>query len=356
MRVLHVINTLRTGGAEKLVSQIVPLLVESGHQVDVFVFDGTSTFFYQVLENSGIKVISYRNGCNVYNPLIILKLIKLMRNYDIVHTHNTSPQLFAACASIFCKTRLVTTEHSTTNRRRDNKLLKYLDRWMYNCYDKIICISKETERILGDYIPTIKDRLITIYNGIDIHQFANAPKLPDADNHDGKFIVTMVARFSYQKDQITVIKAFSHLDKSRYELWLVGDGVNRNNIEDSINKLGLQQNVCLLGIRNDVPSILKSSDVILQYSHIEGFGLAAVEGMAAGKPVIASDIPGLAEVVSGAGVLVQPRDEFELAQAIQYLDHNKEFYNSISLGCSKRATRFDIANMVEDYNKIYRSI
>ena len=121
MKILHVINTLKTGGAEKLVSEIVPRLAKLGNDVDVFVFDGANTYFKQVLKNAGVKIISYKTACNPYNPLVILKLANLLNKYDIVHTHNTSSQLFVAIANLFCKTTLITTEHSTSNRRRNKK-------------------------------------------------------------------------------------------------------------------------------------------------------------------------------------------------------------------------------------------
>lgn len=70
-----------------------------------------------------------------------------------------------------------------------------------------------------------------------------------------KKIVAMVAGFRYQKDQDTLIKAFTHLDKDKYELWLVGDGERRSILEGLVNELGLTDNVKLLGIRNDIPNV-----------------------------------------------------------------------------------------------------
>lgn len=356
MKILHVINTLKSGGAEKLVSEIVPRLAESGNQVDVFVFDGRPTYFKSVLEDAGVQVLMYKERCNVYNPLIILKLCRILNDYDIVHTHNTSPQLFGAIASLCSGVKLITTEHSTSNRRRGNSLLSYLDRWMYGRYSKIICISDQTKNNLCDYIPAIEDRVVTIYNGIDLKNYSSDAELPCLETKTDRFIVTMVAGFRYQKDHMTALKAFTHLDKSKYELWFVGDGINREKIESTIVQFGLERNVRLWGLRNDVPSILKLSDVILQSSHIEGFGLAAVEGMAAGKPVVATDVPGLAEVVSGAGILVPPRNDLDLANTIQSLKENHELYEAVGLKCLERSKKFGIEAMVSNYNELYKTI
>lgn len=356
MKILHVINTLKTGGAEKLVSEIVPRLIKLGNKVDVFVFDGTTSYFKQLLINAGVNIISYKSGCNPYNPLVIFKLVNLLNQYDIVHSHNTSPQLFVAVANLFCKPILITTEHSTSNRRRNKRGFRVIDKFMYNRYSKVICISNSTKEMLSEYIPSIQNRLMTIYNGINTVRYSLAPRLSDDEKKTTKFVVTMVARFSYQKDHITVLKALSHLDKSQFELWLVGDGDRRGLIEYTIKNLGLSDNVRLWGQQNDVRSIIQSSDVIIQISHIEGFGLAAVEGMAAGKPVVATDIPGLSEVISGAGVLVEPQDDIELAEALKLLKNNPEFYMTTAQSCATRAKLFDIDVMAKKYNDLYESV
>ena len=134
----------------------------------------------------------------------------------------------------------------------------------------------------------------------------------------------------------------------------MGDGERRGEIEKLICELNLSSCVKLFGIRNDIPSIMKSSDVIVQSSHIDGFGLTAVEGMAAGKPVIASDIPGLSQVVAGAGLLFPEGDDKALALLIQRLYDDKSFYDKVSEDCSMRANDYDISHMVEKIDMVYR--
>ena len=100
MRILQVITSLLTGGAETLVVNLVPRLRAMGHEVDVCVFNGVETPLMERLrkENQGIKI--WKLGHSFYNPLFILKLARIMRKYDIVHTHNSSPQLYVALASV----------------------------------------------------------------------------------------------------------------------------------------------------------------------------------------------------------------------------------------------------------------
>ena len=105
MKVLQVITSLRTGGAESLIAQIVPLMCADGIEVEVALFDGTETAFKRQLLSSGVKIHDFSIGGAVYNPLHILRLRKLMSRFDIVHTHNTAPQLFAAIGSVLCSNR-----------------------------------------------------------------------------------------------------------------------------------------------------------------------------------------------------------------------------------------------------------
>lgn len=355
MRVLQVITSMRIGGAEKLVSEIAPMMCEKGYQVDVALFDGTDTCFKHSLEAVGIKVISFGKGGSVYSLRNLLKLIPLIRHYDIVHTHNTAPQLFAAIGSVVCSVVLVTTEHTTSNRRRDWRWYVWVDKWMYSHYRKIICISNQAETNLRNYLGTAGENIVTIFNGVDIMSFRKA--LPAEDiRMDGCIIVTMVAGFRYQKDQETLIRAFSLLPRGKYKLCLVGDGKRKSVLENLTEELGLQKDVRFLGIRNDVPQVLKASDIIVMSSHFEGLSLSNIEGMSVDKPFIASDVDGLHEMTVGAGILFPQGDYEQLAKEIQYLAEDKEYSNMIAGRCLKRASEYDIRKMVDAYLKVYDSL
>lgn len=353
MKILQVITSLQIGGAEKLISEISPLLREKGHEVDVLAFDGADTHFKKSLENDGIKVYSFDRNCNVYNPLFIFKLARMMREYDIVHTHNTAPQLFAAIGSVLCSVVLVTTEHNTSNRRRDWKWYVSIDRWMYQQYRKVICISNQAEENLRKFHPTLKN-VCTIYNGVNVHKFHDAKPLESLRSE--KTTVVMVAGFRYQKDQDTLIRSFSHLDKDKYELWLVGDGERRSELESLIKEKNLSSNVKLLGIRADIPEVLQSADIVVMSSHFEGLSLSNVEGMSVGKPFIASDVDGLREVVTGYGLLFPHGDDKALASIIQRLSEDKAYYQQIADKCYERAQMYDIQKMVDSYSDLYKSI
>lgn len=354
MRILQVITSLSIGGAEKLIAEIVPLLRSKGHEVDVLAFDGKETHFLRMLREQGIRVMSFGENCNVYNPLFIFRLTKLMRKYDIVHTHNTACQLFAAIGSVLCSVVLCTTEHNTSNRRRAWKWYAPVDRWMYTRYKKVICISDKAEENLRATHPSLQN-LCTIYNGVNVQKFHDALPLPNI-KPKGKKVLTMVAGFRYQKDQTTLIKALTHLDANGYELWLVGDGEFRGELESLARELGVGDRVKFLGIRPDVPELLKTADVVVMSSHFEGLSLSSVEGMSVGKPFVASDVDGLHEVVSGYGVLFPHGDDKALANVLNQLCTHPDYYQQVADKCWERAQMFDIHKMVDSYHQMYLEV
>lgn len=356
MKVLHVITSLRMGGAEKLMVDLLPLLNSDGCECDLLTFDGSKTPFRSALEASGVKIFDFGRKTSAYSLKNLFRLIPLMRNYDIVHTHNTAPQLFAAIGSVLCSVGLCTTEHTTSNRRRDWRWYAPVDRWMYSRYKAVISISDKTEEKLLEYIPNLPTRHEIVYNGIPVDVYANAgPSEEIGRKFPDTIKIFMVAGFRYQKDQPTVIKAMKHLPE-KCHLFLVGDGVERQKSEKITAELNLTDRVHFLGRRSDVPQLLKTADVCVISSHWEGFGLAAVEGMAAGVPVVASDIPGVAEVVKGAGVLFEQGNHVALADEINRLLTDKTHYSAIVASGLARARQFDISKMAQGYLKVYKEI
>lgn len=353
MKILQVITSLRTGGAEKLIVDMVPLYQKQGHQVDVLLFDGVETPFKKQLRDKGVTIYQLGEGDSVYNPLYIFKLVPFLRKYDIVHTHNTACQLFTAIAGLFSSTVLVTTEHNTSNRRRNWKGYKILDQWMYSRYQSVICISDKAYDNLRQYLGSDKS-LRVIYNGIDVNLYRKSEA--DSSLKSRKTIITMVAGFRPQKDQDTLVKAFQYLPADQYELWLIGDGERRPDVENLVNELNLSAVVRFWGIRNDIPVLLKSSDIIVMSSHYEGLSLSSIEGMSVGKPFVASDVDGLHEVTQNAGVLFQQGDAKSLANIILHLHEDSVFYQQIAGQCLQRAAEFDIHKTVDQYLQLYQSL
>lgn len=390
MKILQVITSLAMGGAETLVTDICLRLRERGHEVDVVAFRSGASPLKQRLEAAGCRVVEL--GRRFYNPLYIFKLRRLMRGYDIVHTHNSAPQLFVALAApraawaddrskiaarkapvaadktpVAARSShaaaarksapmLCTTEHNTSNRRRAWKWYRPIDRRMYRRYATIICISRAAERNLRAHLGACPARIVTIPNGIDVARFRDAAPRPDLREHPGRFVVVMVAAFRKQKDQDTLVRALALLPRGAFELWLVGDGERRPLVAQLAGQLGVADEVRFFGVRTDIPEILHTADAVCLSSHWEGFGLSSVEGMAAGKPFIAADVQGLRDVVQGAGLLFPHADAAALADIIRRLTADKAYAADVALRCRERAAQYDISRTVEGYEREYKAL
>ena len=136
----------------------------------------------------------------------------------------------------------------------------------------------------------------------------------------------------------------------------MGDGERKNDLISLVNLLGLENRVLFLGLRMDVANLLKSVDLVVLSSHYEGLSLASVEGMASGKPFLASNVPGLRDVVEGAGLLFEQGNAEELASKIIELMHNSELYKQIANTCQERAQQYDVQVMVNKHIQLYQEV
>ncbi|MEE0975624.1 MAG: glycosyltransferase [Muribaculaceae bacterium] len=350
MKILHVITSLRTGGAEKLLVDLLPAFKSMGHTVELLLFDGTVTPFYTQLNESSITIHHLGMGNNVYNPINIFKLKRYINEFDIIHTHNTACQYYLAIAKVIFKSKckLFTTEHSSNNRRRSIKLFKYIDRVIYRLYNKIISVSEKTSQNLSEYLGETCP-ITTINNGINTLKYFSEIN-PIAAND--KILITMIAAFRHEKDQDTLVQAISTLPNN-YNLWLIGQGPRQQEIKTLASNLGVSKRVNFSDFIADIPQALKDSDIIVLSSHWEGLSLSSIEGMASGRPFIASNVDGLREIVGGAGILFPHKDYVTLAAEIEKLSTDPEYYTSVAKLCHARAMQYDVSIMANKYNSLY---
>lgn len=374
MKILNVIDTLNMGGAENLLINSAPLIKKQGYDIEILVISNTNNFLYRQLVDSGIKVIRLNSG-KVYSPLNLKKIreIILHGNYDIVHTHLFSSQLWTSLAvqtidDKTLNTKFVTTEHNTHNRRRKFSVLKLLDRFIYSKYETVISISEDTEKELIKWVTPSKDERIkfkVIKNGVPILKYQMAKPyekkdiLPHLDDYNIK-VICMVARFSEQKDQDTLIRAMELLPDNIH-LVLIGGGPLIESHKELTNKLGLDKRIHFLGIRNDVENILKTVEIMVLSSHWEGFGLVAVEGMASGLPVVVSDVKGLNDIIDDSDLKFKVGNVKELVKILSRLLSDDKFYNQKVQYSNSRHQEFDIYNYIsnllaEYYNLLRKNV
>ena len=346
-----------------MVAELTKLMAVSGDDVELLLFDGTRTPLYDELTAVGMKVHWLGMGERVmHNPMLLFRLRSFLKrnHFDVVHTHNTPCQLLVALASP--RQALITTEHNTSNRRRNHAFLRPLDRWMYSRYRSIVCVSEETMGELSRWLDDkeLDKRMSVVLNGINLDGFKNALPAPDLASN-GRFRILMVSAFRPEKDQMTLIKAMALLPDNCILLLAGGAELPTHKaVMESCRKaaeeLGLKERVCFLGHRDDVPALLAACDVAILSSLHEGLPLSALEAMASGRPFVASDVSGLRDIVRGAGILFPCGDAERLAQIIGRFREDKGLREGIAASCRKRAEKYDIAKTVDGYRKMYEQI
>jgi len=221
-------------------------------------------------------------------------------------------------------------------------------------------VARSLERVYG------LRNLPLIPNGIPVANYALGEEVRKAwrrreGYEDSTVLFVSVARLSPQKDHVSLIQAFS-IAASRnghLRLLLAGDGPLRLEVEARVKALGLEGKVRFLGVRADVPEILAAADVFVLSSRWEGNPLSVMEAMAAGKPVIATAVGGVPELVQDgvSGVLVPPENVEALADAMLKLAGDAALRTRSGQAAFRRAKeRFDVSVMVEGYGTLYERL
>lgn len=364
MKILQIINSLGTGGAEKLLLDSLPLYNQKGIEMDILLFwDNNFPFTSKLKDLSCCNVYILKHSENlkdIYSPSHIFKIQNIIKNYDLVHVHLFPAQYSVSIANRLNRKKvpLIFTEHSTSNRRLKNNFIKPFERWCYAQYEQIICITEEVKSIFDHYL-NLNSKTSVIHNGVNLEDIRDAVYLHkqkiNPHLEDGDKLIMQVSAFRYGKDQDTLVKALLYLPPN-IKLLLVGEGPRKKEVSDFVSTQKLEDRVFFLGQRMDIPKLLKSVDVTVLSTYYEGFGLVAVEGMASGKPFVASDVAGVREIVKDAGILFQQGDEKELAHIIKNLLDNEEYSYSVVEKCMARAKQFDINIMVDQHIELYKKV
>ncbi|WP_294348894.1 glycosyltransferase [uncultured Sphingobacterium sp.] len=357
MKVLHIINSLHTGGAEKLMLSTLPLLKQMGVDVDLLLLNGEETpFLLKLRQEKDINIMAL--GKSLYNPFNIFKLIPYLKTYEIIHVHLFPAMYYVAFAKLITrsKTTLIFTEHNTSNRRLEKAFYIPLERIVYAMYKRVVCITESVKKVLKLKIDSRDDKYKVILNGVEVSSINEVIPHSRASFgfNENEKLICMVAGFRIQKDQDTVVRSLKLLPP-HYKLIFIGDGERLPQVKQLAESLNLEDRVKFLGIRTDAYSLIKMCDISVLSSHWEGFGLAAAESMACGIPTIASNVDGLAQVVSDGGLLFEKGNEIDLMNKILALEEYS-YYVSIQKRCLESSKKFDVSNTVQQLQTLYRSL
>lgn len=300
MKVLHIIGSLKLGGAqvsvkylvehcdtEKIVPYLYPL---RGREIDIPV-DGT------------IIKYPYRN----YDPRKFLAILKICKKYniDIIHAHLHKPIIAGLLASYFCRAKIIVHERGPIFRRGlQYSLYRFLLRLLHHRASLIIANSQATARCLMQRAKIPQGRIKVIYNAVDFDNFdrrriSGGSLRAQLGIAAEDVIIGYVGRLDYVKGVDLLVEAMALLLKEspRYQLVLLGEGSQRQVLQDRARGLGIADHVQFLGFRNDVSHVMVDFDIGVMPSRQESFGIVALEIMRMKIPMVASGVEGLAELV-----------------------------------------------------------
>jgi len=350
MKVLHIQKAAGLAGSERHLLSLLPALVERGVGVRVCVLAAEhGERFSEGLRTLGIETIVIPAGRHA-NPFLPVRLLREIRRFgpDIVHTHLIHGDFYGQIATRLAGVPGISSVHGTYPFCRKEPF-RSAARLAGHLARRTIAISHHVRRFIEELGLAPSARVRVIYYGID----TNGWQLPEAARHearekfgcsDGEFVVGMASRLVPFKGHDFVLDALAEAlpQSAQIRLLIAGDGPLRGDLESRVRASFANGIVRFTGYISEVKDFMNACDVIVFPTLpdlSEGFGLAALEAMAAARPVIATRVGALPELVEhlGAGFLVNPGDVKELAAALTLLARDTALRVRLAEGARKRA-------------------
>lgn len=303
-RILHIVSTMDRGGAETIIMNIYRNLDKEKIQFDFVTHSNKKEDFEDEIIRLGGRIFKIPSLGNVGPFSYLKKLTKIMfaHPYQAVHAHTDYqagfPTLAARVAGIKIR---ICHSHSNNwpkeNRYKERVTFKSLQILMAISANRYCgCSTEAVEFMFGKHIVENKKATI-LKNGIHISEFTNADKnsksnvFKEFDLRDDVKIIGHVGTFSDSKNHLFILHFFKALLKKdkRFMVFLIGEGPLKFEIEQKAEALGIKDRIRFLGVREDIPRLMKAFDVFLFPSLFEGFGIATLEAQGSGTPCIISD-------------------------------------------------------------------
>ena len=347
--ILHISRTMDIGGAERIVYQLSSDLKDEFDSVHVASTGGLweSELAAQGIQHHKILDIDSKNPVTVLKLLFSIHQIIKQKGITIVHTHHRMAAFYIRLLK-FAHPKL--THVYTAHNVFKDKLPLY--RFALG-NAKSVAVGEAVNKNLKEDVGITDSKVI--YNGVILKKTDN--QVDDIVGYDGTKL-GCIARLSEQKGLTYLIEAMPLLTVKNIRLFIVGDGELRNELENKVKELHLQDSVTFLGYRKDIVECINSFDFCVLPSIFEGFGLVAIEAFMNSKTLVATDIPGLNEVVTNEnGILVPVKDPIALAVAIDKLASDATLREELASQAKKDyESKFSYPLFLENYRELYREL
>lgn len=364
IRVLWLVKGLGPGGAEHLLAAAADVHDPSRFEIECAFVVPEKDHLAERLEQAGVRChcLSRQSG----DPRWPTRLRRLVvgGDWDVVHAH--SPLLAAAGrAAVRSMPRdrrpaFISTEHNEWSSfaaptRAANRLTSRFD-------DAVIAVSERTRRSMSADAST---RAVVIHHGVDVaavaeHREARSSVRTELGVDADAFVIGTVANYRSQKDYPNLLRAMRALVDRGVEARLVavGQGPLAADVESAVTDLGLDDRVVLTGYRSDATRVMSAFDVFTLASHHEGLPVALMDACALGLAVVATEVGGLADVLTDGddALLVPARDPIALADAWCRLHADRDLLDRLSAASAARAGDFDIRRAVARIESTYQQL
>ncbi|PHI31818.1 glycosyltransferase family 4 protein [Budvicia aquatica] len=362
MKIVYVITKAdEIGGAQIHIRDLAKKLLGDGHVVEVVV--GEKGALINELEKIGVNYYIIPELVRDIDFFKDVKCVFRLRNLlksiapNIVSLHSSKAGVIGRAASIGLPYSVVFTAHGWSFANgvsfKSKVLYIIIEKLFSRLSDVIITVSQQDKNLALKYKVAKDEKQVVIHNGMPLIQ------LNKKTSNDYTTQLISVARFSNQKDHITLFYALSELNQLNWHLSLVGKGPLLPSMMQLASDLGISARITFLGERSDVSSLLDNSDIFLLISNWEGFPRSILEAMRSGLPVIASDVGGVSEsVIHGeTGYLVDRKSIEQIKHAINSLILDKKLSSDLGAkGALKFAKDFTFDSMYKKTLSVYNAL
>lgn len=357
--VIHLISSLRIGGAERLLVSTMTAAADSAaiRPVVIVMNEAIDPGLMAELRGSGVPVYHLARREGHLHPRYLAAILRVIRTHDIeaIHAHNDGSLFWGMLAKLARpRLKLVYTQHEQGGALRIRGLSRLAYRAMV---DMTVAISpfivEETRAITGD-------RVTLIENGIDLRKFIRSPayQTPGQPVH-----LVQVGRFAPVKGQDVLLRAVRLcLDRGlNIDCTLAGsvtDPAYYELVTSLIKELDLENHVRIQLDRTDVENLLSDMDIFVLSSRQEGFGIAIIEAMAANLPVVVPSVGGARDIVRHGdnGLLFEVGNPRDLADKLQHLIATPDLGAKFAAAGARTAARYDIRKTLEAKVALYRKL
>lgn len=356
IKVLHVVIGLQVGGLERVVIDLINnysldiqsavVCLEEGGELET----SCSVEVYALHKQPGFSVTT------VKKLYALLKELKI----DLIHTHNPAPHFYGALAGFLAGIPVINTKHGRNYLNCLTEVRKiWLNRFSTLLSGKIVAVSQNAASVCLDVEKISPSKVLVILNGINTNVFCPVESHRDTDRVPVN--IGIVSRLSAEKDHQTLLEACKLLvaEHANFHLDIIGDGPLRGNLEQLVRNLELDAYVSLLGMKHDIPTLLRELDIFALSSTTEGISLTLLEAMASGLPIVATDVGGNPEVVvdGTTGFIVPPQNPEALAQKLSLLINDRLLRKRMGeAGRIRVIDKFDIRRTARNYESLYHNV